>query len=377
MLKALPVGPDGWTETTDLLPLYFRLTVDSATEFLFGESVNTQLAALPNDVGKVSNAEDAAFVAAFERSLELIAYSFRFNDWYALGQGKELFDCCKTCHQYIDRFVQKTLKHRGEKSLDSNGKEKYVFLEGLAAETDDPVEIRDQLLSILAAGRDTTASLLSFLWLNLSQHQAICHKLRKIVINEFGTFNNPKDISFSSLKSCSYLQWCLNETLRAFPTVPANSRRSKIDTTLPRGGGPDGLSPVFIPKGIEVNYSVYAMHHSKELWGPDANEFVPERWQGRKSGFEYLPFNGGPRSVSLYFIPAFALRHSNYGVRICLGQQFALTEAGYVTVRLLQRFDKIDGSAMAGVPDDWYLHLTGRPMHGVKLRLRAATESTR
>jgi cytochrome P450 len=60
--------------------------------------------------------------------------------------------------------------------------------------------------------------------------------------------------------------------------------------------------------------------------------------------------------------------------RICLGQQFALTEAGYVVVRLLQKFDKLDGSAMAGFKDDWYTTLTGRPMHGVKLRLHAAAD---
>jgi len=57
-----------------------------------------------------------------------------------------------------------------------------------------------------------------------------------------------------------------------------------------------------------------------------------------------------------------------------LGQQFALTEAGYVTVRLLQRFDKIDGSAMNGLDLDWNLALTGRPMYGVKLRLHEASE---
>jgi hypothetical protein len=54
-----------------------------------------------------------------------------------------------------------------------------------------------------------------------------------------------------------------------------------------------------------------------------------------------------------------------------LGQQFALTEAGYITVRLLQKFDKLDGSAMGDAPIDWYLTLTGRPKDGVKLRLRA------
>jgi cytochrome P450 len=58
--------------------------------------------------------------------------------------------------------------------------------------------------------------------------------------------------------------------------------------------------------------------------------------------------------------------------RICLGQQFALIEAGYVTVRLLQRFDAIDGSAMDGLADDWFLTLTGRPKHGVSVRMHEA-----
>ena len=61
--------------------------------------------------------------------------------------------------------------------------------------------------------------------------------------------------------------------------------------------------------------------------------------------------------------------------RICLGQQFALTEAGYVTVRLLQKFDRIDGSAMRGLPWDWNLTLTGRPRYGVNIRLHAAGEA--
>jgi cytochrome P450 len=192
--------------------------------------------------------------------------------------------------------VQKTIDERKEKkSLPPEQKEKYFFLRELVALTQDPVEIRDQLSSILTAGRDTTASLLSFSWLIPAENQDVFDRLRQIVIDDFGTYNRPRSITFSSLKACSYLQWCLNETLRLFPTVPINSRRSVKDTTLPRGGGPDGLSPVFVPKDTEVNYSVYAMHRTKAIWGPDAEKFIPERWNGRKMGFEYLPFNGGPR----------------------------------------------------------------------------------
>ena len=76
----------------------------------------------------------------------------------------------------------------------------------------------------------------------------------------------------------------------------------------------------------------------------------------------------GPARTSALLLSPFA----NKVVRICLGQQFALTEAGYVTVRLLQKFDRIDGSAHVGKDIRWFLTLTGRPMDGVKLRLHAA-----
>jgi cytochrome P450 len=68
-------------------------------------------------------------------------------------------------------------------------------------------------------------------------------------------------------------------------------------------------------------------------------------------------------------------RIANDKDRVCLGQQFALTEAGYVIVRLLQRFDKLDNSAMYGLSDDWFLTLTGRPLHGVNLRFHIAKEN--
>jgi cytochrome P450 len=92
------------------------------------------------------------------------------------------------------------------------------------------------------------------------------------------------------------------------------------------------------------------MHRRKELWGEDADTFRPDRWNGRRPGWEYLPFNGGPR--------------------ICIGQQFALTEAGYVTVRLLQRFSELEGSPV--VANNHGLTLTSCPAEGVKIKMKLA-----
>lgn len=64
------------------------------------------------------------------------------------------------------------------------------------------------------------------------------------------------------------------------------------------------------------------MHRRTDIYGPDAEEYLPERWETLRPSWEYLPFNGGPR--------------------ICLGQQYALTEASFVTVRLVQEFKRLE-----------------------------------
>ena len=75
----------------------------------------------------------------------------------------------------------------------------------------------------------------------------------------------------------------------------ANARDAVDDTYLPLGGGPDGKSPLFVPKGGVVAWSLFAMHRRKDYYGEDAEEFRPERWETLRPGWEYLPFNGGPR----------------------------------------------------------------------------------
>lgn len=72
--------------------------------------------------------------------------------------------------------------------------------------------------------------------------------------------------------------------LRLFPPVATNSRQANKDTVLPKGGGPDGQSPVFIPKGTTARYSTHSLHRRKDLWGEDAEEFRPERWQTHLPG---------------------------------------------------------------------------------------------
>lgn len=332
LMRRLDAG-DVRTQHVDLKPLFFCFTLDSSTELLFGQSVDSQAAALATE-SKTSNTisqdyEWQNFGPAFDKATEQISKRFRLDAMYWLYDTKELRSACAEVHRFADHFVQLALQQTTASYKDveasaagNTTKQPYVFLHELAKSTRDPTELRDQLLNVLLAGRDTTAGLLGFTWYQLARNPAIHAKLRNTIISEFGTYSRPKNLDFASLKACTYLQHTLNEALRLHPAVPVNARRAVRDTTLPHGGGPDGLAPIFVPKGTEVNYSVHAMQRRKDLWGSDADEFKPERWVGRKPGWEFLPFNGGPR--------------------ICLGQQSALTTAGYVTVRLLQRFEELN-----------------------------------
>lgn len=86
--------------------------------------------------------------------------------------------------------------------------------------------------------------------------------------------------------------------LRLYLPIPINVRFATKTTTLPRGGGLDGQSPILIRRGTGVGYVICYMHRRKDLYGEDASEFKPERWEGDKLAnirYGYLPFHGGPR----------------------------------------------------------------------------------
>lgn len=141
--------------------------------------------------------------------------------------------------------------------------------------------------------------------------------------------------------------------LRLFPPVPINFRVSATDTSLPVGGGPDGKSPIYIKKGTAVTYIVYAMHRRKDIWGPDADSFRPERWEeNAKRGWEYLPFNGGPRiclgrTFPLFLYPLFPEARSPWFIEQITNlpsEQYALTEASFTIVKLMQHFDTVENA---------------------------------
>lgn len=335
----------------DIQELFFRLTIDSATEFLFGESVESLRDSLIGYSDKSEVPGKHEFADCFNRSQLGCVYRVVGQDLYWLFNPPLFRRDNKVIHQFTDYYVKKALD-MPEDALEEASKDGYTFLYELAKQTRDPLVLRDQALNILLAGRDTTAGLLSFMFRLLSDHQDTFNRLREEIGTNFGLGEEARvdELSFELLKKCEYLKAVVNELLRLYLAVPRNFRFSSRDTTLPRGGGPEGKDPIFIPKGTMINYEVFAMHRDEKYYGKDARDFRPERWfepSTNKLGWAYLPFNGGPR--------------------ICLGQQFALTEAYYITARLLQMFGHIEDHSDGSMRK--MTHLTMSLMDGCPIAL--------
>ncbi|KAF8247998.1 cytochrome P450 [Wilcoxina mikolae CBS 423.85] len=300
----------------DIEPLFQSLTLDVATEFLLGDSADS-----------LAGGEGALFSAALEKGLAHVNFAVSLGPVWWLWKPKAYRDSRNFLHAFVDRYVVRAIT-RAEEGRTKDG---YHFLDALTAEMRDPEVLRAHVLNTLFAGRDTTASLLSWLMWNLVRNPEVMARVEQeieaVVGDELPTAK--------LLEEMKYFKAVVNETLRLYSPVPLTNRESLRPLALPRGGGDDGASPLLIPANVTVMTDFFTMHRRRDIWGDDSEEFRPERWLETENldremtgAFKYLPFGGGPRS--------------------CLGQQLALNTAMYTIVRIVQRyagFEKKEGDS--------------------------------
>ncbi|KAL7942335.1 cytochrome P450 [Trichoderma barbatum] len=298
----------------DIKKLFFRYTLDLSADFLFGIDI------------KCLTTPKHTLLDSFNQVQRLQNIMIRASQLRWLIPKKAYYASIRDIEDFVNPIIQRALSMSPyELAAHTKSDRDYTFLHELAGFTRDPKMLRDQILAILIAGRDTTASALSWAMYELSRHPAVVARLREEILATVGTHQLP---NYEHLKEMSYLRAVINETLRLYPPVPFNVRTALKDTTLPRGGGPDGTEPLSVLKNTKIGYTTLVMHRRPDLYPPvcesfaDPAVFSPERWAvWHPRPHDYIPFNAGPR--------------------FCLGQQFALTEMGYTLCRIFQRFDRV------------------------------------
>ncbi|TWU71238.1 hypothetical protein ED733_001861 [Metarhizium rileyi] len=298
--------------TVDMCDLFYRMTLDVTTEFLLGASVGS----LDNPRSEFSKA-----FTEVQRAQMILTILAPFFHVLPKGQYRSGI---KMLEDFMNPYIQATLKLSDEEleKLSKSDKE-FTFLHNIALYSKDPKVIRDQIMAVLLAGRDTTASTLSWTLYELCNYPDVWARLREQVLDVVGPTKTP---SYDDLKSMRYLNHAIDEALRLYPAVPYNWRAAVADTTLP---GQIGQPAIAANNRDIVIYSTLAMQRRRDLYPPvsenfaDPDVYSPERWKHwTPKPWQYVPFNGGPR--------------------ICIGQNFALTEMAFVLVRLLQKYERIE-----------------------------------
>ncbi|EOX96169.1 Cytochrome P450 family protein [Theobroma cacao] len=301
----------------DIQDLFMKSTLDSIFKVGFGVELDSVCG---------SNLEGKEFTAAFDDSSAAILFRYvdifwKIKRFLNIGSEAKL----KKSTKVVDNFVYKLIHNKIEQmrnSNDSSMKKEDILSRFLQLNDTDPTYMRDIILNFIIAGKDTTATTLSWFIYMLCKHPDVQEKVAQEVkeatdtmeVKDFAEF--AAILSEEALGKMHYLHAALTETLRLYPAVPVDPKICFSDDTLP-----DGFS---VRKGDMVCYQPYAMGRMKFIWGDDAEEFRPERWLDEdgmfqpESPFKFTAFQAGPR--------------------ICLGKEFAYRQMKIFSAVLVHYF---------------------------------------
>ncbi|KAJ1286635.1 hypothetical protein BS78_03G367500 [Paspalum vaginatum] len=311
-----------------------KAAVDTVFAVTFGSDLNT--------LGAAGEDEGSRFAAAVDDASEFTLLRYVNPFWKAmrlLNVGPEA--ALRERVKAIDEFVYRRISARSEEIKAAAAAQQQP--EGLVARQDmlsrfmeaastdggpagtaavDYKYLRDIVLSVVIAGKDTSVEALAWFFYMACKHPRVQERVYREVgeathagddasVGEFA-----RSLTDEALGKMHYLHAALTETLRLYPALPLNNKECFSDDVLP-----DGFS---VGKGDVVFYVPYAMGRMEYLWGRDAEVFRPERWLDdngefqQESPFKFTTFQAGPR--------------------ICLGKEFAYRQMKVLAAVLLRFF---------------------------------------
>lgn len=245
--------------------------------------------------------------------------------------------------EQLDRFVYDLIARRRAEARD-HGDVLSMLLDARdedgAAMSD--LQVRDQAMTLMAAGHETTSNALAWTFYLLSRNPEKYDRLRAEVAEVLGE----RTATVADLPHLPYLDAVITEAMRIYPPAWTVNRDSL---------GPFELGGYHFPARTRAIVSQYVIHHLPEVWG-DPENFRPERWtpefrQSLPRG-AYFPFGAGPR--------------------ICIGMPLAEMEARLLLATILQRYTP---RVVPGWPVESRPRITLRMKHGMRVRLDAPTRA--
>ncbi len=299
-IAGLPVG-----EVVDIYDWMRNLAMRIAMRALLGLD--------PDEAGK-----GAAAAEHFERALHFYGIDFAFR--LLRGPGSPWRKMLAS-RQVLDEIVFAEISRR-RAVPDPDRKDILSLLVGVRGEHGEAFtdrEIRDQVMTLMFAGHDTSTSTVTFMLHELARHPDV---LRKLCEEQDRVLAGASPTIDQLEREMPYLDMVVDEVLRLYPPAWIGPRRAIRDFQF---GG------YTVPRGAFVNYCSWASHRLPEVF-PEPEAFIPERFtRERKAALArgaYVPFGGGQR--------------------ICIGKRFGQTEVKLVGTMLLQRLrlDALPGRTM-------------------------------
>ena len=237
----------------------------------------------------------------------------------------------------LDEAVESMLKGRQSSGLGDDLLSMLISAQNAQGKIALPDrQIRDEIVTLLIAGHETVAIALTWTWYLLAQNPAVYERL----LSEVDTVLSGRAPAVTDLEALSYTGQVFQEALRLYPPAWLITRRAKIA---------DQINGISIPANSLVIISPYTMHRHEQYWQqPDV--FDPQRFDEKsiklQHRFAYIPFGGGPA--------------------LCIGKNFALTEAVILIARISQAF-RFERTSEASLKMDALVTL--RPVGGLPVRL--------
>jgi cytochrome P450 len=331
----------------DIKDLFFRTTMDSICKIAFNYEIDSVTC---NEMPPFAVAMDKCTRHMFRRIIDPL---WRIKKIISLSDEIEYRNNIKKldelCYEIIDKRIEDLQYDSDEeindilslfiKAIFKDYEDNHGTLEEIFQD-DTKKYLRDIVFSFIIAGRDTTASTLSWMFFELLTKDYIVQTIKE-EIDSIDELNNIYDYN----NNLQAIQSAFYETLRLHPPVPMDVKYSKNDVVL----GSNSSNAIIIPKDTAIIYSPFIMGRLREIWGDDVNEFKLERNHIQKSQYEFPCFNAGPR--------------------ICLGKNFAILEAKVIVSSLFKKFNFVSADmSIYDKPPQYSLGVTTSPNNAIMVK---------